>query len=289
MTTRNYPIVSVIIPCYNSEKFLYETLDSVKMQTMKEWECIIVNDGSTDSSSIIAHEYSERDTRFVIIDKENEGQSVARNVGIKASHGKYILPLDADDIIDKTYIEKSVNYLESHGDVKLVYCLAEYFGDIQGEWNLPEYDYKSLLWNNMIFCTAMFRRSDYDKTKGYNTNMVYGNEDWDLWLSLLGENDKVYRIPEVLFFYRKHGNSVTDVAISKSYQSHSLLIKNHMEIYEPFLADMFEYRITQYNYDLIQKRVEYLENEINKIVISKSYRIGSMLLWPFRKLKQMFE
>ena len=119
--------------------------------------------------------------------------------------------------------------------------------------------------------------------------MVYGNEDWDLWLSLLGENDKVYRIPEVLFFYRKHGNSVTDVAISNSYQSHSLLIKNHMEIYEPFLADMFEYRIIQYNYDLIQKRVEYLENEIKKIVISKSYRIGSMLLWPFRKLKQMFE
>ena len=281
------PIVSIITPCFNADKYLRETLDCLQKQTINKWECIIVNDGSTDQSSAIAHEYAAKDSRYVVIDKENEGPSVARNVGIKASHGKYILPLDADDIIDKTYIEKSVNYLESHGDVKLVYCLAEYFGDIRGEWNLPEYDYKSLLWNNMVFCTAMFRRSDYDKTKGYNTNMVYGNEDWDLWLSLLGENDKVYRIPEVLFFYRKHGNSVTDVAISKSYQSHSLLIKNHMEIYEPFLADMFEYRIAQYNYDLIQKRVVYLENEIKEIFASKSYRLGKILLWPFHKLIQM--
>lgn len=133
------PIISIIIPCYNGEQFLHETLDCLKKQTIDEWECIIVNDGSTDNSLTIAREYEAKDARYRVIDKVNEGVPIARNVAIVAAEGKYILPLDADDLIAPSYVEKAVDYLERHPETKLVYCKATYFGDINEPLILNDY------------------------------------------------------------------------------------------------------------------------------------------------------
>ena len=122
----NYCRISIIVPCYNGEEFLGETLDCLQKQTIEDWECVIVNDGSTDNSIKILREYETKDSRYKVIDKENEGPSVARNVAIAASSGKYILPLDADDLIAPTYAEKAIEYLERHPKTKLVYCKAKY-------------------------------------------------------------------------------------------------------------------------------------------------------------------
>lgn len=104
------PLVSVIIPCYNKAAFLAEALDSVFMQSYSNWECIIINDGSLDNTQNIAKSYAIKDNRFKYLCQDNQGVSIARNNGIKASSGIFILPLDADDTIEPTYIEKAVNH-----------------------------------------------------------------------------------------------------------------------------------------------------------------------------------
>lgn len=99
------PAVSVIIPVYNTERYLHVSLDSLLKQTFEDWEAICVNDGSTDSSEQILQEYAAKDNRFMIISEPNSGQSVARNTALAAAKGKYIAFLDADDRISDNFLK----------------------------------------------------------------------------------------------------------------------------------------------------------------------------------------
>lgn len=283
------PIISVIVPCYNQEKYLRDALDSVLHQTLDDWECVIVNDGSTDGSLRIAKEYAQKDSRFLIVDIPNGGLANARNTGIKASHGKYISTLDSDDKFDVSYLEKAVDCLENNLNTKLVYCYAEYFGDVVAEFELPDFNYDRFLWNNLLYVPSVYRRSDYDQTSGYNPNMKHGHEDWDFWLSLIKRGDIVYRIPEVLFYYRKHGVSMLNGTMHHLYETNTQMIKNHWDLYEPYLADMFEYRKTKFDYELSLKWNEHLEKELNGILNSKAYKLGKVLLSPFHLVKQLLK
>lgn len=196
------PLISVITPCYNAEMFLAETLDSVIAQTYSNWECIIVNDGSIDKSGEVALEYVKKDRRFKYIYQQNQGPSVARNNAISISKGEYILPLDADDIIEPTYMEKAMHYFNEHPDTKIVYCRTLLFGEQSGEWQIPLYDYDKFIHQNCLIATSFFRRKDFDEVGGYNPMMRGGLEDWELWLEMIRPYDKVYRIDEILFHYR---------------------------------------------------------------------------------------
>ena len=196
------PLVSVITPCYNAGQFIAETLDSVIAQTYTNWECIVVNDGSVDNSEKVVLDYSKRDSRIKYLSQENQGPSVARNNGISISMGEYILPLDADDLIDSTYMEKAMKHFELYPKTKLVYSRADKFGQESGEWKLPKYSYDMLIRSNCIFATAFFKRKDFDAVVGYNPDMKTGLEDYELWLELLRPNDIVYQIDEILFHYR---------------------------------------------------------------------------------------
>ena len=102
------PKVSIIVPCYNQAQYLEDALQSVVFQTYKDWECIIVNDGSVDNTEIIAKNWLLKDNRFKYLHQENGGLSMARNSGIKLAEGDFILPLDADDKISSNYIEKAI-------------------------------------------------------------------------------------------------------------------------------------------------------------------------------------
>ena len=131
--------VSVIVPVYTQGVFLSEALDSVLKQTYSNWECVIVNDGSTDNSEEVAKSYVNMDDRFKYLYQENSGVASARNKGIRYSDGYYILPLDSDNMLCPTYLEKAVSYFLLHPETTLVYGKAEFFGDRSGIWNLPEY------------------------------------------------------------------------------------------------------------------------------------------------------
>ena len=103
------PIISVIVPCYNQGQYLAEALDSVLSSTLQDWECIIVNDGSTDNSADVAKRFVERDSRFRMLYQQNAGPSAARNHGVNESTGEFILFLDGDDKIESEYISSGVS------------------------------------------------------------------------------------------------------------------------------------------------------------------------------------
>ena len=200
-------LVSVIIPCFNHADFLKETIESVQKSTYPHFEVIIVNDGSTDQSEDISKEMCNEYDNVKYLYQANQGPSAARNNGIKLSKGKYILPLDADDLISNDYIINAVRTLDNNDDVKLVYCLAEFFGEKVGKWNLPEFSRKYLARENMIFSTAMYRKSDWEITGGYDERMKWGWEDWEYWIALLKDGGNVVRLPLTGFFYRVRSGS----------------------------------------------------------------------------------
>ena len=114
MSLLNTPEVSIIIPCYNVEKFIKDCLESVINQTFKNIEIICINDGSTDSTPEILKKYSNIDNRIIVVNQKNKGLSGARNSGINVSCGKYLMFLDSDDWIDTDYIEKMYNAIKKN-------------------------------------------------------------------------------------------------------------------------------------------------------------------------------
>lgn len=274
--------VSVIVPCYNQGIYLGDCLDSVLSQTYQNWECIVVNDASADNTEAIALKYCSMDSRFTYIKlSENHGVSYSRNIAIDNSHGYYILPLDGDDKIASTYLEKAIRVFSEKPEIKLVYCVAMKFGRKNGIYQLPPYNYDDFIWGNQIFCSAFFKRNDFDKTNGFNVNMKEGLEDWDFWLSLLHREDIVYQIPEVLFYYRMKTDSRGHGSVKHMDELKIQIYHNHEEIYAPFVE-----RIIEYHHQLLEK--ESLELENHYIKNSMAYKVGYCLSSPIRKMKQLF-
>lgn len=200
--------VSIIVPCYKQAVYLPETLDSVLSQTYTLWECIIVDDGSPDNTKEVAQEYVNKDSRFKYVFKENGGLASARNFGLKVAEGEFVLPLDSDDIIAPDYLEEAIRVFEEASQTKLVYCWGVLFGYRTGPWNVYYKDYKSLLRDNSIFCSAVFRREDALSVGGYDEQMLYGYEDWEFLIRFLDDDSRVYQIPRPLFHYRTKPTSM---------------------------------------------------------------------------------
>lgn len=206
------PLVSVLMPAYNQADFVADALDSLLAQTYTNWEVAVVDDGSPDNVAEIVKTYCDKDSRIKFYHTENHGVSEARNFAASKSSGQYLLPLDADDTFSPTYMEKCVQAFESDPTLSLVYCDWRMFGAT--DWSPPVCykGYKDLLSGNTIFCSAMIRKSDFDKTEGYDTKIPFGFEDWELWIRLLNDDSKVYQIPEKLFNYRiKEHSRSTDL------------------------------------------------------------------------------
>ena len=195
-------LVSVVIPCYNDDKYLGEAIVSVLNSTYKNIEIILINDGSTDKTKEIGVEFQDKFKNVKYYEQRNKGVSAARNLGVNHSSGEFILPLDADDKISSRYIELAAQCLEQNDQVKVVYSEAEFFGIKRGKWNLPEFDRNKLARENMIFNAGMYRKDDFLKCGGYAEEMAHGWEDWEFWISMLKGGGVVYKIPEICFYYR---------------------------------------------------------------------------------------
>jgi glycosyltransferase involved in cell wall biosynthesis len=225
------PKVSVVIPCFNHGLYLDEAVDSVLRQTCTDFEIVVVDDGSSDPYTVsLLASYDRPKTR--VIRTENRGLSRARNTGIGSALGRYILPLDADDRIADSYLEKALAILEARPEVGVVYCDEEMFGERQGLWSVLPYDPAALLFDNLICATAMYRRSDWEKVGGYSPRFIYGWEDWDFWLSMASLGKEVVKIPEPLFYYR-----IRTASMNRSMRTRhklammSLLILRHKRLY----------------------------------------------------------
>jgi glycosyltransferase involved in cell wall biosynthesis len=252
----NSTLVSIIVPCYNQAQYLDEALQSVLNQTYQYWECIIINDGSSDKTEEVSKRWVEKDSRFVYLKKENAGLCSARNFGISNANSEYILPLDADDKIAANYVALALQAFQEDSSLKVVYCMAEKFGGASGIWKLKPFSLLNLCSNNMIFCTAVFKKQDWELVGGYDEKMLYGWEDWELWIAILKNGGGVICLDEVGFYYRVKSNSmliqINDA--NKKYLLKYMSIK-HADF---FVAQLGSF--TQINEILEQTRKEHFTN-----------------------------
>ncbi|AFZ00461.1 glycosyltransferase family 2 protein [Calothrix sp. PCC 6303] len=207
------PKVSVIIPAHNAIKYLPKSLETVFEQTFKDWEVLIINDGSTDGIEKWASEIT--DTRVTLIVQSHQGVSIARNHGISLSQGEYIAFLDADDLWEPTKLEKQVKYLDNHLHVGLVYTWTAFVDESAkatgrvSSSNAEGKIWLQLLENELIPCTStvMIRRDCFDDVGMFESTLTHA-EDLELWVRI-SKKYPVAVIKEVLTQYRQHGNNTT--------------------------------------------------------------------------------
>lgn len=278
------PIVSIIVPCYKQAHFLNESLQSVLDQTYPHWECIIVNDGSPDNTDEIARRWIEKDSRFKYLKKENGGLSSARNEGIAISLGEFILPLDADDILDADYLTKAVPVLEQSPELGIVSCytrffkknIADFFYELKPQGDRTIY----LHYVNQLIATSLYRKECWSEAEGYDETMKKGFEDWEFWLNVTKRGWTYKIIPEFLFYYRKSNQSM----LMQTIDSHAEDIKRyiftkHKELYlEDFNNCMevlfFELKVQKKGHDRYKNSLE--------------YKIGKLITKPFRLIEALF-
>lgn len=255
--------VSIIMPCYNDGQYIEEAVASLRAQTYAPLELILVDDGSDDSNTLKAINHLQF-PHLKKLHTNHIGPSAARNHGIAAAQGKYILPLDADDKIEPTYVEKAVAILEEKQEIGIVYCYADFWGKRTGPWQLPEYTLKEMLLGNVIFTSAMFRKADWTEAGGYRTAMESGLEDYDFWLSLLELGREVYQIPEVLFHYRIKAASRSTKFQSNMegvQEAYRQLYNNHQAFYQKH-CDMYIMALREKNIDQTFTIDRLLNNQI---------------------------
>ncbi|MGD0813047.1 MAG: glycosyltransferase [Verrucomicrobiota bacterium] len=229
------PLVSVVIPCYKQAHFLPEAVESVVEQTFSDWEILIVNDGSPDNTSAVANQLIAKHPgkQIRLIEKSNGGLPGARNAGIRAARGKYLLPLDADDKIKPTLLAKLVPILDNRPKVGFAYTHIQHFGEIDTEFPLPDFDRATLITKDNIACVcALVRRSAWEQAGGYNEAMrPQGYEDWDLWIGCAEHGWEGYCLHEPLFLYRKSGGSMLSNANQQRERLIAQIVLNHPKLY----------------------------------------------------------
>lgn len=207
--TEKKPLISVIIPCYNYGRFLNDCINSLLSQTYTNWECIIIDDGSTDNSPDIAHSLSAKDERIKAFSQKNAGPTVARNKGLALAKGEFIQFLDADDLLENQKFENQISRFLQHPDHDIVYGGVSYFNTsnpsklydnidlISGPWmkNLSGKGDTMILEllnrNIMVISSPLVRKSSFDKHGYLDENLSY-NEDWELWLRFALKNAAFY-------------------------------------------------------------------------------------------------
>lgn len=206
------PKVSVILPVYNGERFVRESIESVLGQTFTDFELIIINDGSTDGTGEILNSFT--DPRIVLIERENRGLVDTLNEGLSFAHGEYVARIDADDVMLPERLAKQVAYLDEHPKVAVLGGWAEIIngaGEVIGSYKYPPTGKGGLRayilkHNPLIHPTVMYRRDAILRVGGYRQYRHI--EDYELWTRVLAK----YRganLPEIIIKYRVHGGSIT--------------------------------------------------------------------------------
>ncbi len=191
--------VSIIIPTYNYGRFITQAIESVQAQTYKHWECLVIDDGSTDNTGEIVERFAARDERIKYVYQSKSGVSAARNVGIKRNTGAYVQFLDADDLLEANKLARHVEYLNRHSDVDIVYGDSRYFTDGNPNQRLYGMRGETRPWqpqvsgcgrrvmpclvrrNIMVISSPLIRRKVFETSGMFDETLSY-YEDWDFFV-----------------------------------------------------------------------------------------------------------
>ena len=279
-------LVTVIMPCYNQGFFLSEAIKSLIQQKFQDWECIIVNDGSTDRTGQEALNWCKKDQRIRYLVKENGGLSSSRNAGMRAATGHFIQFLDADDIIHPNKFHSAIEAFKRNESVELV--ISDFWESQDSVHHTyhpwctlhdKEFSYKSILldWEATytipIHC-AVFRKSLLQDFR-FNEDLA-GKEDWLMWLYIFKRNTPYVFINERQAVYRHHYSGMTKNPISnfnnvcKAY-NYVLLNEDLGELLQPFSI----------------KINSFWRNQMVQTMKSRKYRWGTGLVEGFNTLKKI--
>lgn len=198
-------MISVIIPVFNSGSFLYDSVDSVMNSIGGSFEIILVDDGSTDFSTIEAIN-SFSDQGFLILRKENGGPASARNLGAKHAKGDFLFFLDSDNLVQSKYFEQALQVVDKNPKLGVVYSNPNFLGssDYKTSRFYPKaFNFDALLAGNYIDMCSLVRRQAFDEVGGFDeSKCLIGWEDWELWIRIANQGWGFYYIDQVLFDYR---------------------------------------------------------------------------------------
>lgn len=265
-------LISIVIPCYNDYQYIEQAVDSVLAQTWPYKEIIVVDDGS---NKLTRTKLRSLDTKIdKLISQENRGVSAARNRGVQAAVGEFVLVLDSDDFFNPGFCEKAITVFKNNKEVKLVTCYSNWFDDIETRVYKPDGGkIEDCLLKNVAMGSAMFKKQDWDLVGGYDEKMVLGYEDWEFYIRLLKTSGFAYVIPEILFNYRNKINSRNKKANLVKYNILEYIYNKHADLYKQnfalFIRDWL---------DSIEKSEMFKQ----QVMDSMDYKVGNKILKPFR-------
>lgn len=220
MTTQSTPRISVIIPCFNYDHFLDEALTSLESQTYRDWECIIIDDGSTDNTAEVARIRAERDSRFRYFHQAHRGLCAARNAGIAQSRGEFLQFLDADDFLASSKFETQLSRFEKEPQADIVYgnfCFTSPDASERWRWGKVRVRLKDDALGDLLANTGknlmipihalLFRRSCFERWGWWDENLGT-NEDGEIKIRFAALGARFACDDVIVAAYRKHGNSV---------------------------------------------------------------------------------
>jgi len=264
-------LISILLPVYNSEQHLSECLDSILAQSFKNWEALLVNDGSTDNTEKIVDEYAQNDSRFIALHKQNEGTLLARKTGFENSRGEFIANIDHDDIYDELFLEKMyARIIKSNSD--FVWCKCQELNKSSVyhaenyKWSedatenvasvlVPGNGVTPMTWNKLI------KRIIYSKIHFPHENIVWG-EDAIQSVQIAYYSKSATFVPEILYFHRPSGHSsipnlmseIRVMAIIKKTVLDGIFGKIIPKNVENTFCVLMSYCNTVYNFFLLDKR-----------------------------------
>lgn len=242
------PTVSVVIPCYNLGTYLYQAIDSVFAQSFKNFEIILVDDGSTDEFTRLAIDSLDC-PKTRLVRQENQGLPAARNAGIRLAGGRYICCLDADDRLRPGYFAAAVPYLDSQPEVGFVSGDLKMFDEREGIYRGGDCTLPELLLENRVIVPALFRREAWQKVGGFcETFSASGIEDWDFWISLLEAGYRAQVIPEVLYDYRFRADAMSvGMYVPQTWgRLYRELVERHAPSYQQYIVDVLNLHATRW-------------------------------------------
>jgi glycosyltransferase involved in cell wall biosynthesis len=267
--------VSIVVPCYNHGAMLREALASVEqVRNANLLEVIVVDDGSSEAETMTILRQLE-EAGYCVVSQPNRGLSAARNAGIRLAKGEFILPLDSDNRLRDVYLSEGGFLLKNNPSIGVIYADAEYFGERNGRWDLPEFDLLSLTRANFIDACALYRKSLWEEVGGYDEQMLMGLEDWDFWLRVAAHGGAFFHFPKIGFDYRVRSDSLV-----RRMLPHTAQITDYV-FAKPEMAC----------YKLIRETDEEVQNlraQIEGIKRLPSYRLGRGLLAPARLLRKLW-
>lgn len=254
--------ISIIIPCYNHGLYIQDALDSVSECKDIDYEVIIIDDGSTEIDTI--EKLNQLKSQgYQVITQPNLGPASARNVGISAAIGKYILTLDADNKVHPNYIKKAIKEMES-GSYDIVYGKPIFIGEniIERRFKVRAFDGGDLFINNYIDTCAIFKKEVWTILGGYDEELPhYGNEDWEFWLHAFTRGLKFKFLNEDLYYYRILSTSILSKGVTDIHtKNHDYIVKKHFQSFKDTMTTSYQYG-KMYNRDIanpLRASVKYL-------------------------------